>query len=199
MAENNIKSRKTVTRTIRIDSDIDKSLEDLASKERTSVNFLINGALLKYIEWDYLAAKFGVNANFSQSSRKLLTYVSDNQVSEFARWVAKTVFKEYVEFWFKTVNMDSVLKAIRLLGSAGNFQNEEFSDGMMRTIICKHNMGSKWSLYYEEVFKYVFQELLSADVKIQAGENQVLVRLPHSTESFLESLYGDLQKQRPGR
>ena len=198
MAENNGKSRKTVTRTIRIDSDVDKNLEELSSKERTSVNFLINKALRRYMEWDYLAVKFGVNANFPHSSRKLLTYLSDNEVTEFARWVARTVFKEYVEFWFKSVNMDNVLKAIRLLGSAGNFQHEEFSDGVMKTIICKHNMGPKWSLYYEEIFKHFFQEVLSADAKIESSENQVLIRLPHSTESFLESLYGDLRKQKSG-
>lgn len=185
--------KKSTTRTIRIESDIDASLVELATKERISVNFLVNGALRKYVEWDYLATKFGIVANFSGASRKMMTYLSDEEVKELARWVGKNQFKEYVMFWFKSIDLENVLKSIKLLGYGGNFQYQEYVDGRTRTTVCKHNCGPKWSLYYEQVFKSVFEDLLKTQVNVESTDDQVLLKIPTSSQEFLDTLYDDLK------
>lgn len=190
------KSRKTVTRAIRVGDQLDKRLADIASKEGTSVNFVVNRALQKYVDWDYLAAKYGVTSNFTAALTKLLDYLSDEEVVDFARWVASNLFREYVTFWFKSVDFENILRAIRLLGVAGNFRYDESFDSEVRSIVCKHNSGRKWSRFYAEVFKHVFEELPDNQVKIESTENQVLVQFATSKEAYLEPFYEDLQKRK---
>lgn len=190
------RSRKTVTRAIRVDEDLDKGLATIASKEGTSVNFIVNKALRKYVDWDYLAGKYGVTSDFAAASAKLLDYLSDEEVIDFGRWVANKLFREYVTFWFKRIDFETILKAIRLLGVAGNFQYDEYFGNDVRSIVCKHNSGRKRSRFYAEMFKDVFKELADTEVKIESTENQVLVQFSTSKEAFLGPVYEDLQKHK---
>src|SRR5438094_593830 len=50
---------KSVTRTVRIDEDIDYQLEKLAHEQRVSVNYFANQALRKFVEWDVFADRLG--------------------------------------------------------------------------------------------------------------------------------------------
>lgn len=193
------KSRKTVTRAIRVDEDLDKNLGEIAIKEGTSVNFVVNRALQKFVEWDYLASKYGITSNFTAALTKLLDYLPDEQVVDFARWVARNLFKEYVTFWFKSVNLENIVKAIRLLGVAGNFRYDESFDSDVRSIVCKHNSGRKWSRFYAEVFARVFEDLGETRVKIESTENQVLVQFTTTKEAYLEPFYDSLQKHKSGK
>jgi hypothetical protein len=193
------KSRKTVTRAIRVDEDLDKNLGEIAIKEGTSVNFVVNRALQKFVEWDYLASKYGITSNFTAALTKLLDYLPDEQVVDFARWVAHNLFKEYVTFWFKSVTLENIVKAIRLLGVAGNFRYDESLDSDVRSIVCKHNSGRKWSRFYAEVFARVFEDLGETRVKIESTENQVLVQFTTTKEAYLEPFYDSLQKHKSGR
>ncbi|MDG6997009.1 MAG: hypothetical protein JRN52_13900 [Nitrososphaerota archaeon] len=187
------KGKKTTTRTIRIEEDVDSALVELATRERISVNFLVNSALRKYVEWDYLAERFGIVTNFTGASRKMMAYLSDDEVKELARWVGRNQFKEFVTFWFKSIDLENVLRSIKLLGYSGNFRYEEYVNGKVRTSVCKHNCGPKWSLYYEQVFKSVFEDLVKTQVTVESTDDQVLLKIPSSSQEFLETLYEDLQ------
>ncbi len=43
---------KSITRTLRLDAELDDNLLKLAESENISVNLLINKALTRYVEWD---------------------------------------------------------------------------------------------------------------------------------------------------
>lgn len=177
----------TVTRTVRLESDVDQRLESIAEKEGVSVNFVVGTALRGYVEWDYPASKYGVMPYFSSSFRRMLSYLSDEDAKDYGKWEGKTVFKEYVLFWFKAFNLENTIKAIRLLGNSGRFEFEEHLISDTHTIICEHNLGAKCSLYYSEIFKCLFHELGARDVKIETGENQVLIELATPSRDSLES------------
>ena len=48
-----------ITRTIRIDEDLERSISKISKDDRTSVNFVVNTALRGYVEWGVVAKKFG--------------------------------------------------------------------------------------------------------------------------------------------
>lgn len=53
------KSKKTVLKTIRIDKELDDALYKDAQENDINENALISSILVKYIEWDRYAKKFG--------------------------------------------------------------------------------------------------------------------------------------------
>jgi predicted DNA-binding ribbon-helix-helix protein len=184
--------RHSTTRTIRIDSELDKALIEIAAKERISVNSLINNSLRKYAEWDNFAIKFGVITNFTVAAKKIISYLTDDQVKELGKWVGENVFRDFIIFWNKSLDLESVLHSIKVLGSSGNYLYEEYVSNGNHTIICKHNLGPKWSLYYETTFKSLFEKSLGIKVETACTEDQIVMIVPpqstKSSSDFYQSL-----------
>jgi len=173
-----VSSRTAVTRTIRLDGDTDKALSTLAEKERVSVNFLVNRALRKFIEWDVYAEKFGFLSVPASLITKMMSYLSEDEAKEMGRWAGQNLMKDFLTFWFKEVSITTLVKGFPSLESkyGKSFEYEEHVDGGKWTIILKHGRGIKWSIYYEEILRSVFDSLLKKEVRTEKTEDQVVAR-----------------------
>ena len=169
---------QSITRTIRVDQDVDGFLRQFSEREGVSVNFLVNKALRKLVEWDIYAEKFGVVAVPESLVRRLMEYLTDDEARELGAWVGKNLIREFVTFWFKEVSFQTIVEGYpKLTAQYGHaFQYEEHVEGGKWVIVLKHGMGHKWSLYYEELAKSLFQELLHKDVVVEKTDDQVVVR-----------------------
>lgn len=169
---------RSVTRTIRIDEEADKFLQGFAQEEGVSVNFLINRALRKYVQWDTYADKFGMVSLPGSLVAKIMDLLTEEEARELGRWVGQNLVKEFITFWFKEVSLRVLVKGYPQLTAqyGGAFEYEEHSEGGRWVLILKHGMGTKWSAYYEELFRAVFRDVFESDVKVETMENQVVVR-----------------------
>ena len=113
------------------------------------------------------------------SLTKILTYLSDDEVREYARWVAENSLRDFVTFFYGKVTLDTVLKGERLLGEyGGHFKYQESVRDHMRTVVLKHGRGMKWSIHYEEQLRFEVENLLGGKVETEMTENQVTLRFP---------------------
>ncbi len=168
--------------------DVDSALQELASREKASVNFLVNKVLRKFVEWDAYASRFGFITISVPELRKIMGFLSDEQISEYGRWFGENLTKEYITFFFKRVDYDTVLRALRMLGAdyGGHYQFEDHFDGRTHIIICKHGRGEKWSLFYEEAFRCAFKSLLGRDVDIERTDDQVTIRVDGTQRDLID-------------
>ena len=169
----------SVTRTIRIERDVDDFLRKFGEREGVSVNLLVNKAIRRLVEWDIYAEKFGFITLPSAMLIKLMDCLTDEEARELGIWAGKNLVKEYITFWFKEVTPETLLEGFpKLLAKYGRaFAYEELEEGDRRTIILKHGSGAKWSTFYEEAIRTAFRDHLKRDVKVEKSENQVVVRL----------------------
>src|SRR3989454_10506782 len=98
---------KSVTRTIRIDDDINYQLEKLAHEQRVSVNYFANQALRKFVEWDVFADRLGFVTLPSDIFEKLVGYTTDEQAKELGSWFGKNLAKDLIAFLFKRVDLET--------------------------------------------------------------------------------------------
>lgn len=157
---------------------MDQFLRDFATKEGVSVNFLVNRALRRLVEWDIQAEKFGIVALPASLVSKMMDYLSEEEAADLGRWVGKYQLREFLTFWFKEVNLQTLaLGYPRLIAQYGKaFEYEEHVDGGQWTVILKHGNGIKWSIYYEQLLKTAFLELLDTVIFTEKTENQVVGR-----------------------
>src|SRR5438093_12547149 len=109
---------KSVTRTVRIDEDIDYQLEKLAHEQRVSVNYFANQALRKFVEWDVFTDRLGFVTLPSDLFEKLVGFVTDEQANELGGWFGTNPAKNLIDFLFKRVNLATSVRAPKLRGSS---------------------------------------------------------------------------------
>jgi hypothetical protein len=180
--------KPSVGRSVRIDTDVDEQLRQIAKDRGLSVNTLTGRALSRFVEWDSFGEKFGFVDMPAVIVARMVHYLDDGQVREVGRWVGTTLVREHVLFWFKEITPHSVIEAYpRLASRYGRlFEFVERTEGMSHTLVLKHAGGPKLSLLYAEILKSAFLELLHIQVDIEATENQVVARFqgsPGSTTS----------------
>lgn len=168
----------SVTRTIRIDRDIDEFLRQFGEKEGVSVNLLVNKAIRRLVEWDVYADKFGLVTLPVSLVERLMNYLTLDEAREVGRWVGANLLSEFITFWFNEVTMSSVVVGFpRLQSRYGRaFQYEEHVKAGKWTIVLKHGSGAKWSAYYEELLRTAFKTLLKTEISVESTEDQVVAR-----------------------
>jgi hypothetical protein len=169
---------KSVVRSFRLDEDVDKSLHKYALQEGISINSLVNRALRKYVLWDVNVSRFGGVTVAGSSLTRIMNYLSDDEVREYARWVAENSVRDFVIFFFGEVTLQTLLKGLNLFADyGGHFEYEESTSGRVTTVVLKHGRGMKWSIHYEEMGRVV-EKLLGLKIETEKTENQVTFRFP---------------------
>lgn len=168
----------SVTRTIRIERDVDDFLRNFGEREGVSVNLLVNKAIRRLVEWDIYAEKFGLVALPTSLIEKMMDHLTDGEAADLGRWVGKNLVPEFITFWFKEVSLQALVIGFpRLQSKYGRvFEYEEHVHDGRWTIILKHGAGSKWSVYYEELLKTAFHDLLKTELQVDRTDDQVVAR-----------------------
>lgn len=169
---------KKITRSIRLEGGIDQEIQKLADHQNVSVNFLVSKAVRRFVEWDARGGKFGFVSVPPGLLERMMEYVTEGEARELGRWAGQDLVRELVTFWFKEVNLETLLAAYpNLLAKYGHvFEVEMMIDDGRHTLILKHGLGRKWSAFHEEVMRTALGGVLKKPVRVEGLENQVMVR-----------------------
>src|SRR5215467_11225783 len=85
---------RAVTRTLRIDSDVESRIEQLAEKEGVSFNLLANRSLRKLVEWEATAEKFGFCQVAVHTLEREFGLRSENQSRNLGREASKNMIQK---------------------------------------------------------------------------------------------------------
>jgi hypothetical protein len=154
-------SLPSATRAIRLEGDLDRALEDIAKQENQSVSLIMNKALLRHVDWEYPAGRFGMITVSSSVMRKLFGLLTIDQARAFGKEAGAQFLSEFVNFWFKVLDFNALLKALEFLGDryAREFHFDQSFDGKVHTIIIKHDRGSATSAFYAEALRALLDRL----------------------------------------
>lgn len=168
---------RSVTRTVRLDEDVDRMFQNLSDKEKTSINHLVSKALRRYAEWDVHAERFGFLTVGTKMLAKLFNRLTDEEARELGREVANNAGPEFINFYFKKYNYDTVIKTVQILGQYGKMYTFETSfDGKTRVLVLKHGRGPRTSAYLAQAMGGLFQRL-GVKPEITETEGQVSIKV----------------------
>jgi hypothetical protein len=86
-------NQKTITRTIRLPSRIDNTLQKDAKEKRTTVNSLISTALTKYAEWDRYAESIGFISLQRNEFKLIIDSLDDEKIKRIAEETGSRIAK----------------------------------------------------------------------------------------------------------
>src|SRR2546426_7864998 len=170
--------RRIETRIFRIDTEVAEQLDELAQKNKISVNVIASQALRKHVEYDAYAENFGLVTISKGLLKTFFSLMSEEQARALGRKFGEHEGVALVTFWFKDFNLENVIKSLDRVASHynHNFEFECAHDGQAYVAILRHDCGSRASAFYAEFVKSVFA-LLDTRVELEETEDQVVVKL----------------------
>jgi hypothetical protein len=172
------RSEFSVSRTLRLNAEVDQQLVQLSQKERVSVNVLVNKAIRKLVEWDSRVQELGFATIRKNTLRRLWDALSEDKAREMGVNAGGPEAVELVLYWFKSFSFDNALMTVSLFGSeyANLYRYEHDFDGRVHTLIVNHDLGKNFSLYLSGMFTETLK-LLVADFEVTESERQLLIRI----------------------
>ena len=168
---------QTTLRTVRIPNELDNALETISKEKGLSVNSFVSMLLRKYVEWDKYADRFGYITLTRESLRRILHATDDSKLIESAQDYGSTVPKEFLMFWFKELNIDSVLNALSLRCKYANVAEYELkTDGRNYMIILHHDLGLKWSEFFGYTLQQEIKTILQVLARLEISRNSIVLR-----------------------
>ncbi len=162
--------------TLRFDKDILERLRSEANDKQISLNNLINRIITQHLDWHAYASNAGFIAVTRGTILKMLEKISEEDITEIGRFVAK---KESKDFIIMLRNDYSVTSALQVLDTwlkiVGYSYKHEVRGSEHSYVIC-HNMSRKWSLYLRELFRLVSEDFGLPRIDFDVGENTLSFR-----------------------
>ena len=170
--------RRIETRIFRIDTEVAEQLDELAQKNKISVNVIVNQSLRKHVEYDAYSEKFGLVTISKGLLKTFFSLMSQEQARALGRKSGEHEGVALVTFWFKDFNLENVIKSLDRVASHynHNFEFEYTQDGQAYVAILRHDSGPRASAFYAEFVKSVFA-LLDTRVELEETEGQIVAKI----------------------
>ena len=158
LAEPDSLKRRTRSTTYRLPEDMLKKLDSLATQEEVSQNVLVKQILDSYLRWEVTATKAGWVVMPRGVLTSIINEVDEKTIIKIASETAKIVHKDIILLMQGKYDFDGWIQVVRDRCKSSGFHLKETTSNGKTTIIMKHDLGEKWSVF----FKAYYQEMLHA-------------------------------------
>jgi predicted transcriptional regulator len=172
-----VEYRVSVTRTIRLEKELDEALQRIAKSEKVTVNSLVNRSLTKFVDWDIHADKFGMIALRPALAIELMERQSVDEARELGRKAARDSARQAVEFLYIGVTLPNVIEFLRRFGRyGGRYDFEESREGRKHVILLRQAMGLKWSTFNEGLVRGLLEDEMGLKIEVSVSPDLCLAR-----------------------
>jgi predicted transcriptional regulator len=170
---------KNVTRTVRLDADLDTAIQEKAKEANTSVNNLVNRVIRKYVDWDVPAAKFGLGPVAAGLLNHLFQDVDEEAAFDLGRGVAHEFTQPFTTYLFGELTLEtSIMLWRRAADYGGRYTFDINSDKEHHVFVLRHNGGLRLSTFYSGIFQGLYSEILKIQVKVESTKDYCVVQIP---------------------
>src|SRR5438128_10077350 len=111
-------SSRSVTRTLRLDEDVEAGIVEMAEREQFSFNLLANRALRKLVESEDKAGKFGFIQVPTSLVEKVCNILTDEDARELGSEAGAATIPEMGPFWGKHFIRQTAMQALVIIGGS---------------------------------------------------------------------------------
>lgn len=169
--------KRSRTRTLRIEEDVDDAVEKIAREERLSVNQVINKAVKRYLDWDEATSTRGMVSVPSMVLVKLMEEQDEEGARALGIWAGKELFLPNLKAGHPATSLEKATELMRMLGRyGGRFTFDHTVARGEHVFTIGQNMGKNWSAYYGGALEAIFEGFLGKPVKRVVSANLCVVK-----------------------
>ena len=170
---------KSVTRTLRLDDDLDKSIQQEAVEGNVSVNLLVNQLIRRHVEWEAPFEKFGRVHIYTGLFRRLVEVADEETLHGFGRWMAGEFYEPFARYLFGEFTFQTALLTFKKMAMYGGVYAFIYNSSDKRNyiVVLRHGSGNKYSAYFTGLLKGVYSDILKMDAKVEATKDFCLAQI----------------------
>src|SRR5690242_4807858 len=157
--------------TFRLDSTILNKLHREAEQKDISVNTLVSHIIRRHIDWHSNAAKAGFVTVRRGLLSNLINRLSNEEISSIAEYIAKNDTKDFVLLLRNEYNIESALDVIETWIKISGYPYRHEANYNRHSYVIQHDMGTNWSLYMAEQYRFLFEEFGLRRVEFDVNDN----------------------------
>lgn len=162
--------------TFRIDSKIMQIIKDRSKMENVSVNQYVNHLLRGSTEWNIHALTAGWVPMPKQLLLTLIDKFTEDELSQLACKKGKEIAQDILLFIDGKYDVESWINFIKIRAGAAGFRYSEQLENNTTKCIIYHGMGKKWSAWFANFYKTVFDDL-KKHAAFEVGENTIIMTI----------------------
>ena len=166
--------------TLRFRNDILNKLKHEAAQKRISLNTLATQVFSTHAEYDAYASTTGMISIPKSLLIVLMNKLEEEEVEKLSEHVAKNEMKDLTLLLRGEHNLYTFLQTIESWLRVSGFQYSYHTTDHDRNhrLVIQHEMGKRWSLYFERLFRYVFAELsLASEPEFEVTDNIIAFKV----------------------
>ncbi|MPZ06408.1 MAG: hypothetical protein GEU26_08330 [Nitrososphaeraceae archaeon] len=171
------KRRKSATEgvTFRLPSDNLEQLCKEAETRQISVNTLVNQIVNEHLDWHLYAAQAKLYYVPKPFISRVLEKFTEQQLSELAEASAKKDFVDIGLLLRGEFTMSSFLSILENWSRISDipYRAEEIEN--TQKIIIEHNMGSKYSYLFKEIYRLLLENSFETKAKFDITDNTIVL------------------------
>jgi hypothetical protein len=168
--------KKSESITFRIDEKYDTILRKIADEKKISLNTLANQIFGNYVEMEVYLQKFGILKLSTDSFRRILAILDDENIVEVATRAGSLEAKEFILFKWKELNLQTVTDFIKIFFDVCGFGRCDLEINPSKvSLSAHHDLKEKGSLYIKHFLESLIRTSLNKSCKTTITEDSVTV------------------------
>jgi hypothetical protein len=167
--------------TLRFDNGILNQLRNESNQKRISLNTLASQIFQSHVEYDTYASKAGMISFPKSLLIKLMDGLGEQEVEQLSRYITKNEIKDMTLLLRKVFTLSSFLDTIeswlRVSGFPYRRDEDSSTDNSIQTFVIQHDMGKRWSMYFERLFRYAFEDLKLRKYSFDNTDNSIAFKI----------------------
>jgi hypothetical protein len=163
--------------TFRIPSIILNKLKDESETKRISLNTFANQIFKEHLEWHSQTSHANLFYTPGPFTIRLINELSDDQIIRIAKDTAKKDLVDIMLVLTGKVGFESLLEVLENWSRIDSSPIKHVKDERSHTIITQHNAGGRYSLFSQQVFRTLFEEVLELKADIKVTDNTIILKV----------------------
>lgn len=171
---NSKKRISTEHASFRINSPTLNNLKKISKEQKLSLNTYVNQIFDSHINWDLHAPEVGWVVMLKSALKEIIKNIDEESLKSAAKNAAESGAKEIALSMRGKYDIEGWLSILKDRARSSGFSIKEYSDDGTIRLILHHDMGEKWSIFFETYYNTVFDDL-GSNVKSDHTENSILL------------------------
>ena len=175
------KRKSTITRTFRIEKELDGALQEEAERRDTTVNFLVNQILRKFDNFDIIADRSGALSFTPLAVKGVIEAISDESLAKAGEKSGPLDIMDLLDMMGRPLDYNSIVFLLSEYfgGSVCSrwFTCFHHTRGSKDLFHLQHNLGRGWSIYLERYILSALKSLLKIDATAKVYDFAVNIEI----------------------